>query len=320
MPDREAIPAAADDPRADHRARLIAASTPAGTSRTYRGRVRDWRRWCESAGLDHVEALTDKHVADYIADRHAAGMAARTLKTAVSALRHWCKQHGRPEPVGFEVRNMIKGAVRLDAKNRQRQPRRPSLRRGDVQTAIDAIDTEDGGPIEHRDRAILAVAADAMLRISELRALDCEDVTAADDGGGLVLIRRSKTDQDGRGAVVYIPPATLDLVRAWTAAAGIESGPLWRGVSRHGHAGDGRIAERYLQRIIRERCAAVGHAGITCHALRRGMAETLIARGTPTVEVMQAGRWRRAEMAKLYGRGIAAEDGAVARLHREARK
>ena len=304
---------------ADHRARLVAASTPANTGRAYRSRVRDWRRWCDSHGLDHVDALTDDHVADWITERHAAGMAARTLKVAASALRHWCRQEGRPDPIGREARDVLKGAVRLDAAERPRQSR-PSLRRGDVQTVIDAIAADSGGLADRRDAALLAVAADAMLRISELRALDCGDVTADQDGAGRLMIRRSKTDQAGRGKVVYLPAATLDLVRSWTAAAGIEDGPLWRGVSRHGHAGTGRLAERYCQRVIRDRCAAAGFEGITCHALRRGMAETLRLAGVSTAEVMAAGRWSRASMVKLYGRGIAAGEGAIARRDREARK
>ena len=47
-----------------------------------------------------------------------------------------------------------------------------------------------------RDAAIVAVASDALLRVSEVAALDVSDVNLAEQ---TVLIRRSKTDQEGTG-------------------------------------------------------------------------------------------------------------------------
>ena len=40
-----------------------------------------------------------------------------------------------------------------------------------------------------------------MLRVSEVAALDCADVERTDDGSGRLTIRRSKTDQEGKGTV-----------------------------------------------------------------------------------------------------------------------
>ncbi len=47
-----------------------------------------------------------------------------------------------------------------------------------------------------RDAAIMAVASDALLRVSEVAALDVPDVNLAEQ---TVLIRRSKTDAGGQG-------------------------------------------------------------------------------------------------------------------------
>ena len=49
---------------------------------------------------------------------------------------------------------------------------------------------------------MLAVAYDTLMRRSELVALEVADVELADDGSGTVLVRRSKGDQAGEGAVV----------------------------------------------------------------------------------------------------------------------
>ncbi len=49
-----------------------------------------------------------------------------------------------------------------------------------------------------RDAAILAVASDALLRVGEVAALQVDDIAFEADGSGIVTIRSSKTDQEGR--------------------------------------------------------------------------------------------------------------------------
>ena len=56
----------------------------------------------------------------------------------------------------------------------------------------------------------------------------------------MITLRRSKTDQEGAGRKIGIPHgrtrhcpvAALD---AWVARSGIDGGPIFRPVDRHGH-------------------------------------------------------------------------------------
>ncbi|MBV8995690.1 MAG: integrase, partial [Pseudonocardiales bacterium] len=70
-----------------------------------------------------------------------------------------------------------------------------------------------------RDRALLLMGFAGALRRSELVALDVADVSE-DDEGLVVVLRRSKVDQEGRGETRGLPygsrPATCP-VRAWRA-------------------------------------------------------------------------------------------------------
>ena len=68
-----------------------------------------------------------------------------------------------------------------------------------------------------RDAAIIAVASDALLRVSEISALYVDDVNLEEQ---TVLIRRSKTDQEGAGAVQFLGKPTTERVRAWVLGAG----------------------------------------------------------------------------------------------------
>ena len=64
-----------------------------------------------------------------------------------------------------------------------------------------------------RDAALFRVMSDALLRISEAVHIDCEHITEEADGSARLLVPTSKTDQEGRGAVLYLKPGTLHAIR-----------------------------------------------------------------------------------------------------------
>lgn len=305
--------------------RLIAASRAANTSRAYRGRIADFERWCRSRGLEADECLTDEHLAAYIGQRHDEGMNSRTLSLAIAALRFACKNSGLPNPAGHLAITALNGAKRIDAAKKAPPP--PALRREQLEQVLAAIDGERqaaaAGSREEiaalRDAALLALAADCLLRVSELGAVDVEHLLEEtredlEDPSGRLFLPKSKTDQEGASEIMFVPPATLGRVIDWLGAADVLEGPVWRSVDRYGNVGKVRVATRYLNRIIRDRCAAAGFPAITCHSLRRGMAESLSLSGANTTEIMRSGRWRSAEMPARYTRGTAAAEGAVARF------
>src|SRR5262249_44910068 len=83
-----------------------------------------------------------------------------------------------------------------------------------------------------RDRALLLVGFAGGFRRSELTALDFADITDMVEGLK-VLIRRSKSDQEGEGRPIGIPygsdPRTCPVraFRAWIKASGITDGPVF---------------------------------------------------------------------------------------------
>jgi hypothetical protein len=80
---------------------------------------------------------------------------------------------------------------------------------------------------------------------SELVVLQVEDLTETSEGYR-VLIRRSKTNQEGQGKVIAIPRGFLRLkpveaVQRWLAAAEISSGPLFRCIDAQGRVTDAAL-------------------------------------------------------------------------------
>ncbi|MDE2442373.1 MAG: tyrosine-type recombinase/integrase, partial [Betaproteobacteria bacterium] len=136
-----------------------------------------------------------------------------------------------------------------------------------------------------RDAALLSLGYDAGLRVSELLEATVEALEVQDDGSGLFDIDRSKTDQEGQGASVWVSCETMRRISLWREAASIRKGPLFRrvGVIRtKGHAGRRALAFgdlAYNASVDRNRMAAIparqasvtfviGEAALTVAAVR----------------------------------------------------
>ena len=171
-----------------------------------------------------------------------------------------------------------------------------------------------------RDAALILVGSDALLRVSELAALDVGDVQRQADGSGTVTVRRGKTDQEGRGHVRYLGPPTVAAVQRWLARASITDGAMFRAVNKAGAAG-GRLGVRSIRRIIQRRAADAGVTGrVSGHSLRVGAAQSLAAAGAGLVELQQAGGWQAPTMPAHYARHQLAARGAGAKLRYQAGK
>jgi integrase len=94
---------------------------------------------------------------------------------------------------------------------------------------------------------MLLIGFGGALRRSELVALDVADIEETETGL-LVMIRRSKTDQEGQGATIGIARGDVaypvKALRAWLAAAGIEAGPIFRPLDMAGTVQASRLTCR----------------------------------------------------------------------------
>ena len=289
---------------------LVAASIAENTKRTYAAALK--RLDAALAGQD----LTDASLALYLARLHAAGLSPAVAAMAVAAVKFRCRLQGLASPVGPATDRVLAG-LRREGKGRGRG-QVDGVRFSEVDTAAAVAANDSGSVAGLRDAALLAVASDGLLRVSEIAALDVGDVQVEADGSGRLLVGESKTDQEGQGAVLYLGALTVTRVNAWLAAAGHQDGPLFRRVRRGGRVeGDPgrRLSVNAIRRIIRSRAAAVGIEGrVSGHSLRVGGAQSLAAGGASLVEMQTAGRWQSPAMPGHYARGQLAARGAVARV------
>ena len=155
-------------------------------------------------------------------------------------------------------------------------------------------------PIDARNRALVAVAYDAMLRRSELTDLQVADLVEEMQGDASLIVRRGKTDPEGRGAAVYLARDTVALVREWQARSGVESGRLFRSLSKGGAVGT-RLHPSQIPRIFKAMAHRAGLppeivAGLSGHSARVGAAQDMVASGIEMPAILQAGRWKTTVM------------------------
>lgn len=82
-----------------------------------------------------------------------------------------------------------------------------------------------------RDAALISLAYDAGLRVSELVGTTVADLRQVSDGSGRLEIAHSKTDQVGEGALAWLAPDTMARLSAWLLASGITQGAVCRRIN-----------------------------------------------------------------------------------------
>jgi integrase len=172
-----------------------------------------------------------------------------------------------------------------------------------------------------RDRALVAVAYDTMCRREELVSLLIEDIEAAEDGSGTVVIRRSKTDVAGEGATAYLSPLSMRLVGDWLRGSGLKSGPIFARVLGSNGVGD-PVTAQIVTAVLRKVGIWIGldrkeWERISGHSARVGAAQDLLAMNISLASVMQAGRWKDTRMPMRYAERVLAARGGMAQAARQ---
>jgi integrase len=158
-----------------------------------------------------------------------------------------------------------------------------------------------------RDRALLLLGFAGAFRRSELVALNLADIEFC-DAGMRVTIRKSKTDQEGLGAIIAIVRGSIacpiDALRAWIKGAAIVEGALFRPVTRTGKISARRLSPRAVADIVKTyaRRAGLKAADFSGHSLRSGFLTSAAARGASIFKMMDVSRHKSVDTLRCYVR------------------
>jgi site-specific recombinase XerD len=271
------------------------------TRTAYRADFDLFRSWCHDR---HVQPLpaSPETVAAFLACEADRGMRPSTIDRRVASVRYAHKLAGLPLPTDDE---RVRATVRGIRRSRSTQPERKTAATAEKIMAMAPLGR--GRLSDLRDRALLLIGFAGAFRRSELVALDLSDVEEAAEGLR-ITIRRSKTDQESQGATIAIPRGAVacpvEAFRAWTMAAGITAGPVFRPIGKGQRLQDTRLTDRGLVKIIKRHATRVGldpkqFAG---HSLRSGFLTSAAARGANLFRMADQSRHRSIEVLRGYVR------------------
>jgi site-specific recombinase XerD len=120
-----------------------------------------------------------------------------------------------------------------------------------------------------RDRAILAVLLGCGLRRSEVANLTVAHVQQRDGRWCIVDL----LGKHGRVRTVPMPTWVKVAMDAWTSAASVTGGPVFRPVNRGDRAQAVALSEKVVWQLLQGYAAAAGVPGIAPHDLRRSCAK-----------------------------------------------
>jgi integrase len=181
-------------------------------------------------------------------------------------------------------------------------------------------------PAQVRDRSLLLSGFASAVRRSNLAAFWWSDFTERDEGL-VALLRRSKTDQAGRGLEVFLPRGTNELtcpVAAWAAWRWVVAEaigddpvqvagkvPVYVRVGAQGGTVPGRVgdlvglADATVNDIVKARAAAAGLVGnFGAHSLRAGFVTTLADAGVSAEDIAEQTHHRSLDVLRAYIRRL----------------
>ena len=277
----------------------IRASKADNTQRAYRTDWRQFAVWCAAQGVCTLPASVDT-VCRYLAER-ARFDKYSTLSRRVASISQAHQADGQPSPtLALAVRATLKGIRR----------KTPSTTTQKMPVLVDdlrrMVDTLDGSLMGKRDRALLLVGFAGAFRRSELVSLDVSAVTF-DTNGITVLLRTSKTDQEGNGRKIGIPYGSnlrtcpVRALQDWLCAVGNTKGALFVGINRHGTP-QGRLSDKSVALIVKKLAATTGmnpddYAG---HSLRAGLATAAAMAGISERSIMAQTGHKSVLMVRRY--------------------
>lgn len=221
---------------------LIAAYQAASSPHSIRALKSDLEAfdlWCRRHNRIALPALPET-VADYLDDRAAKGSKPASLSRYKASIAKVHQLLDLKDPTPAPLVKLRLAAVRRDKGTAQEQARplrfkgpvrdveRDKARGLNIRALLESCPDDLPGL---RDRALLSTAYDTGLRASELVAVAVEHIIEAiNPEARLLNILRSKGDPEGEGATAFLSPRTVAVIAAWTEAAEITAGPLFRRV------------------------------------------------------------------------------------------
>ena len=273
---------------------------------TLRAYASDWThfmRWCQEHGATPLPA-TPGNVAGYVADLASSAKVA-TIRRRLTTIAQAHLAAGFDSPtITAPVKAVLKGICREKG---SAQTKKAPATTDVVRAMVETLGAAD--PASVRNRALILIGFAGAFRRSEVAGIERQDVAFVAEGV-TVTLRRSKTDQSGKGVIVGIPfgshleTCPVRALTTWLQESGIESGPIFPAVDRHGNIKSEALTGKSIAEIIKKVTEDAGldpeiYSG---HSLRAGLVTSAALADVPEWQIMRQSRHKSQATMQKYVR------------------
>ncbi len=278
--------------------KLLTGAYAENTLKSYYADAKAFVDWCMEKNREPFP-LTSQSVREYI-DAMAKSYSYGSIRRRLSCLRRINKllghqDHTQTEEIYLTIR-------RLKRSKCLEQQQAIGINHDLLMKMIDAQPDTLAGI---RNKALLSLGYDFLARRSELVALRATDLEFTKDGALKGMIKKSKTDQYGRGRLVFGSERSAKLLRGWFRKKPKEIEAVFCALS-HRQCLDRPICDRNVNEIIKKSVVKVkryerpSDLEVSGHSLRVGAAQDLLIKGYDLAAIMRAGGWSNAETVSRY--------------------
>ena len=268
------------------------------TLRAYKADMLEFISYCDQTGACALPALPSA-VARFLMQTIGQGIKSSTVRRKVSSISaiHRLSCHDDPTKHPEVKITQRKIYRQLGTRFDQAYP----VTRQVLEKLLSVCNNDLHGL---RDKALLLVAYDSMRRRSELISLRIEDIEWLSEKGASILLRKSKTDQQGSGKWIHLSSETAYATESWISAANITSGNIFRGIRGFAEISNS-LCESRIARIYKTLARRAGISeqvikSISGHSMRVGGAQDLLSSGATLPQIMVKGGWGKTDTVMRY--------------------
>ncbi|MCY4211515.1 MAG: site-specific integrase [Gammaproteobacteria bacterium] len=269
--------------------------------------------YCKDVGIDALAAAPDD-VADFfiiMGSRanmiNGKSLSFSTLSLYRSAINRKFVEAHKPSPTAHpKVDVIMKGLARMRG---TAQRRVLALREHHILSMLEQC---GDSPIGLRDAALISLGFSAALRRSEICALTVDDIQIISSANGaenrqmFINIRKSKTDQEGKGQRIAIPEGNvirpIKRLEDWLHISAIRWGHIFQSMTRNGNVRGRPLHHADVPRLLKHYGKIIGlnPNEISGHSLRAGFVTSAAAHNARLDKIMQITRHTNPETVMGY--------------------
>lgn len=284
-------------------------SSSSNTKKTYAYGWKSFNHWCNGRGVDllrndNKEALISFYISEQAVKEN---LKVSSISCYLAGIRWHYQEKGVVINLQHPAIQKVLKGIRNTLFKRQNQ--KEPLLTDQIKTMVELISVDKNGEpslIGIRDRAIILLGFAGAFRRSELVSLNVEDLILKRDGY-VILLRRSKTDQEGEGIEKAIPyggnPLTCPVraIRDWIDSSKVSTGPLFCPINRHNQMQSKRLSSHAIALILKRNYLDEENAhNISGHSLRAGFVTSAAKRKVPEHLIMKQTGHKCSDTLKRY--------------------